>query len=553
MDLTIPLILAVGYVAVKLSKKEPRTQENPTNVESSIGSNLYSSRDTLKNQQALQKKSDERYEKAKNPMLTGIIPELFNTACDIDCPETSPSVSSNTVLPSLGSGKLTDKEAQILTGPMFRQGGNVQGSQLNSVVFDSNFKPTKEGFSDLAGTPVSTAMNLQPFFGGSVKQNTNTDTQSVDVLGLFSGTSELYKKKQESAQFFAPVQQNIYGNAYEPDHSRYIQSNLKTNLLPGPQTKEAPINALNTRVNPKTGDELYVNPKQSYQGRHVDGLKGETRGVFADFKRQGPETFYDNSSDRYIVATGQTVQKSRGTFVNGKEGLSETPLPLGQIYDPQSLKNSVRLTKESKGILGELESLVNPDKRTTDTRQVIGNARGSNNVVDLTDIEKYIVREQERATTNLTYIGGNQTNQRKPVIYSNEGARETCKVEIVNHMNTPERSKLPGSRLQYDNMEVSCGKEQISDLQSYMLKFEEKTKLYTSKESVPNVQLKSDAGRETLYEGHRVNKITGPVTQSSDLGEKMYREDYKELNRLEDSSVAAEKQKVGNDTYIKRF
>jgi hypothetical protein len=558
MDLTIPLIVGSLFVGLKLSQKQSREKEKEVILEQPVGNNIYASRDALKNQKELQKKADERFEKSKNTFISGIVPELFNTSCQVDCGEiTDPvAITGKTLLPSIGSGKLTDKQAQILGGPMFR-GSGISGlpqDAANTTIFNPKSSGSaKEGFSDLAGTPVTTSMNFQPFFGSSVKQNTNIENPAIDILGLYSGASELYQRKQEAKPFFAPEQQNIFGSHFIPDQSRYIQTNLKTNLLPATQTKESPINAHNLRVTPKSGEELYVNPKQSYEGRTVDGLKGATRGIFSEFQKNTPETFFEKGAERHIVATGQTVQRTREVFENGKEGLSEQPLPLGQIYSVDQLKNSTRLSKEASSVLGELESLVQQDRRTTDSRFVLGNAKNSDHSIDYADIDKYLVREQERDTTNLTYLGAPRPNQTKPVTFSNEGARETCKIQVENHLVNPGRGNAQQSREQYLNCNQNSGKEQLEDLHNYILSFEEKTKVNLGADNISCVRLKSDENRRTKFDGQIVNRITETVTRSQDLGEKIYKNDYKQDNRLEDLALASLVQSKGNETFIKRF
>jgi len=57
---------------------------------------------------------------------------------------------------------------------------------------------------------------------------------------------------------------------------------------------------------PKTVDELRVasNPKESYEGRFISGQQGSTRGYQAEVKKNTVNSYYKNSSKRYLKTGG---------------------------------------------------------------------------------------------------------------------------------------------------------------------------------------------------------------------------------------------------------
>lgn len=562
MDLTIPIIFAIGYTAYSLSEKESRSSEQLRTKKSenskSVGDNIYSSKDTKLNRIKLQEKADKRYDKSKNTQLTNIVPNLFNTSCQVDCKgEIIPQRTVQTVLPSVTENQTIDKASQILSGPMFRT-SDIGGIQQNSNT--TIFTDTKENFSNfssLAGgnVPVNSHNNMQPFFGGSVKQS----NKDIDTVGMFTGNSPLYQSKTEASSFFVPEKQNIYGAQFNPDLSSYVQSNLKTDLLPAAQIKETYILADNLRPTYKTIDELEVNPKQSYSGRIVEGQKGSERGLFESFNKNRPETIVENSPTRYIVE-GQSKAAIRENFINGKENLSESALGLNPGSDPSMIKQTTRLTKDLEDIFSSLTqtSTLNSDKSFG-----FRNSQASNYQTDFLKKDSIKIRDQERDTTNQSYIsmpkntslglkkqdiecprttikdtnlyshiGNSQTENKKPINYSAEETRESCKIEIENYISAPNGNIRQQSREQFDNTMFSTTKEVLSDLQNYMSGKLEGDKVRTTSDNL-NVKMRHDDNRENKYQGANFNRIVQVIPEFAVLGENTKGiNEYKQFDRL---------------------
>ena len=187
-------------------------------------------------------------------------------------------------------------------------------------------------YSKLSGQPIEKQEfkhnNMQPFFGGSIKQNTNTQSNSI-LLENYNGSTD-HNKTEVNAMFKPQMNMgNVNGFKNSPDNSRFKASITRQHEFPIESIKVGP--GLNQKygkqglggfqqfeiqelVKPKTVDELRVksNPKLEYKGRINSGLKGKKRAEAIDINKNRPDTYYKNSPDRYFKTTGATLrEKSR--------------------------------------------------------------------------------------------------------------------------------------------------------------------------------------------------------------------------------------------------
>ena len=193
--------------------------------------------------------------------------------------------------------------------------------------------PETGGFNgiSLTGNQISpsefTHNNMQPFFGGGVKQNLD-EFSTRGTFENFTGTVDSYQKKQEQTPLFQPQKNmsNTYGaqnlDGYMLD--RYYVSNIRSNESPIQQVYVGPgLNQGYTNepsggfqqadtldyVMPKTTDEIRVktNPKISYYGRVNSGQKIAKPGKIGTVYKNQPDTFYVQQPDRYFTTTGQII------------------------------------------------------------------------------------------------------------------------------------------------------------------------------------------------------------------------------------------------------
>ena len=203
--------------------------------------------------------------------------------------------------------------------------------------------------------------NMEPFFGGSVKQNTRADANRT-LLQNHTGTNPLFKHKKEVKRMF-PVVKNIFAVGGMPvannrETDRYIPSIRKTNILPFEQIRVAPgLNKDMTSDTTNIGfhdtyrplgkgsykpvNELRVNPKLTYKGRIV-----------------GEKFFVTKQQKAKPVISRQPVDLSFTTFAPGnKEGFNssgnykyrENVVTGTQVKKAQVLSQDTIILKNTEG------------------------------------------------------------------------------------------------------------------------------------------------------------------------------------------------------------
>ena len=197
---------------------------------------------------------------------------------------------------------------------------------------------------------------LQPYFSG--KGGYGSDTLNQEHINsraqrkneLFSGSLNNldYRPKIERSPLFNPVVglTNIYGSPVMTDfyEKRYEPSREKRNELPFQQVRVTPGLGLGAnennkqgyqdmlRVMPKTVDELRTkdNPKISYPGRIVEGMKGHKGPIVAKSYKRRPNTFMEMGSEWLIPGVGEIKapkiegEYNPGTLATINRGTMET-------------------------------------------------------------------------------------------------------------------------------------------------------------------------------------------------------------------------------------
>ena len=197
---------------------------------------------------------------------------------------------------------------------------NTTGRPMDNVARAG--APSSEFVSLLSGqTTEAFHNNMMPYFKGNHVQNIKDDAFS-NRLGRFTGQDETFRPvKQENSSFFDIVP-NVglpYGSPSftmnEDVMSRYIPSQKRQGEFPIQKINVGPglaagftaepsggLNQSNARdfVLPKNVDELRVltNPKLTYEGRVIAGLKSGQRGLQAPVVKRRPERWYRNTPDR---------------------------------------------------------------------------------------------------------------------------------------------------------------------------------------------------------------------------------------------------------------
>jgi len=241
----------------------------------------------------------DSYNAARNATSTGVIPQVgFNQGI----------LNNNT------TGRPQDSTA--------REGG--ERDFFISPLSGQSVK--KEAFHD----------NMVPFIKSKNQQNLNFDSNS-NRLGRYTGNDETYRPKKHEVKSFFDVTPNnswVYGSPSFTESvglDRYVASQKRQNEKPFQDIRVGPglaagytaqpvggLNQANARdyILPKTVDELRVltNPKLTYEGRVVAGLKSGQRGLQAKPFKHRPERYYNSNPERGTLSSAVKASQLREKF-----------------------------------------------------------------------------------------------------------------------------------------------------------------------------------------------------------------------------------------------
>ena len=204
---------------------------------------------------------------------------------------------------------------------------NRESNQTDFFISPLSGQPlVKEAFHD----------NMVPFIKSKNQHNVNIDAYS-NTLGRHTGNDETYRpKKQEVKSFFDLTANNsfVYGSPSFTDAvgtDRYIPSQKRQSEKPFQDIRVGPglaagytampvggLNQANARdyILPKSIDETRVltNPKLTYEGRIVAGIKSGQRGLQAKPNKNRPERYYNSNPERGNMSSAIKASKQRERF-----------------------------------------------------------------------------------------------------------------------------------------------------------------------------------------------------------------------------------------------
>lgn len=578
MDLSIPIVGLMAFIGYTLNDtKTPRnTVDSRTKIspsETPSGTNVYTSTFSKEIQAKERRIADILNHKSKDPVNTNIIPELYNSYCKWDCDITGTPIESSskqTILPQVQSVRPKSFNDKIMTGPMFRDinGLNVSSNVVSEsgngpVNFQENFSNIQNGVSSLTGLPAELKHNnMVPFFGSNITQNTNVQGRSV--LEDYTGATDTPRSKREVPKMFENEKQNIYGSRPDGDllsQDRFYQSNLKTNLLPVPQIKVQPLPEEYVRPSFKSVDELRVvnKPKVENKGRVVQGKRYITnRGQQAPVVKNRPDTFYINNSSRYFVGPsavkGQKVRENFKNNFNVKAQATEKTPQIGIAHAGDLTKGQSRVVRRAQvsnlPMTNEMYTIDEDDTRQSYNNDWIRNAGNDIQAPNQIDRKSYTAYEQERETTsrmdllaaadknrgyhqsmpeqaktthkeaNLFSYTGNAVNEVDLPSDYTAAYNYTREKQYINNPDykgaAGQATKSQYDTLQYDNIDIFSGREEIMDLKGY--------KAGGQMENVPlgaegmNIKQRNDDMRKSKYDGFNVNRVRADTANLFNIG-----------------------------------
>lgn len=387
--------------------------------------NIYSSKYWEKVKADEQARSNDMYEKAKNPFKTGVISKPAYS--DMFMPQNNGNNANNNYVASL------------------------TGEQINIGNFTHN--------------------NMQPFLRKNVTQNTNVEA-FTSKLDMSMGTNSFWKKKEEVPCFFEPTANsggNICGMKNNDDFykSRIELSGRTNNYFPIQSVRVGP--GLNQGygsegvggfqqtdsldyAKPRNIDDLRskINQKNTYFEIPFQApIQGTAqRGVVAPYKKNRPDTTYRQTEDQWLKTTGAITKETARPVVNVKA----TARPDLHKEYKGSVKHSTAVG--IKDDYGKQNVMVyNNERQTTQSKTVVSNLTSIVKaiVAPVVDAMKYTMKEY---TVEAPRGVGNPSIQipEKPTLYDpdNHIMRTTVKETTVHDS---EMNNLTGAKETYSALE----------------------------------------------------------------------------------------------------
>ena len=213
-------------------------------------------------------------------------------------------------------------------------------------------------FTSLTGNTVNAKHmehnNMVPFFGSKITQQSGEQGYE-GLLDLYTGAGSQQNKKEGIAPMFKP-ESNMSHVRGTPVSTEFYQSRMRnvltskmSNVKPWQEIRVGPglgkgytsqgsggfnagMEARNCQL-PKTVDELRVatNPKVTYGGQVLGAFVGKGNCAPANSETIGkvyknrPDTYYENSADRWFTTTGQEkAQTARSAVILQPENRTTT-------------------------------------------------------------------------------------------------------------------------------------------------------------------------------------------------------------------------------------
>jgi hypothetical protein len=234
---------------------------------------------------------------------------------------------------------------------------------------DPNYLKGEYIISPLSGQRIPTKEykhnNMQPFFGGRMKQNIAPQA-NTGILDAFNGGGSTQIKKREVENMFA-ASRAPFGNPYGmEDNTDFFQSRVQE---PISRNGERPFEQIkvgsalgekygitgkggfqqleiNEIMRPKDTNQLRVlsNPKETYDTPVVPGQHFITEAMqdAGEVRKYRPDTFYvDETGERFFTTTGELIKETvRSVQVLPHTTRPETSVEYGGIASSQDFGES---------------------------------------------------------------------------------------------------------------------------------------------------------------------------------------------------------------------
>lgn len=283
--------------------------------------------------------------------------------------------------------------------------------------------------------------NMEPYFGGRIKQNMTDDRNRV-LLETFTGVSDTPKNKCEVKSFYDQKKNagNVFGMANYDEffRERMDAPKRRNNEMPVEQVRVGPgLNKGYTemptggyqqyevgeiaRQGQKCVDELRVKskPKTTFEARTVDGLKTGLRGDSASVDKNRPDRYFEQTPDMYFKTTGAYFKPAN--------------VPQYNVKATNRLTTSRDYTGTAKGANkrradGSIRLSTKPQFKESGVRNAILSFFGAGTADDYGKKDIVVYNNERDLTTTKTYQG-NVTSLIKAIVAPLEDVLRVSKKE----------------------------------------------------------------------------------------------------------------------------
>ena len=241
-------IIGVGYL---LSSDKPKNIINEKYIkvnpeQKPNGTNILNSNRSYNIWQDEQKKAHDLFEKTKDPVKTNVLipgPPFVKNKVDYNSEKLPIEFNQSTDFGTTYLNYDGTKEINPGNNSTINNSNVPNSGGWSQISTDSSsINPgTLEGFT--SNSNENPHNNMQPFFGGHVRQNVD-EFATRGIVENFTGTSDTYQKKKETGLFFKPVKNltNPYGmQSFDSNlYDRFKTSRIRNNEAPIDQIRVGP-------------------------------------------------------------------------------------------------------------------------------------------------------------------------------------------------------------------------------------------------------------------------------------------------------------------------
>lgn len=324
--------------------------------------------------------------------------------------------------------------------------------------------------SPLSGQMIATKdfkhNNMQPFFGGRIKQNT-APAANTGLLDAYNGGGSTQVKKREVENMFA-ASRAPFGNPFGmEDNTDFIQSRVQAPISRNGEKPFEPVRVgagvgekfgmtgkggfqqleINEIMRPKDTNELRVatNPKETYNQPVVPGKHFITEAMqdSGEVRKYRPDRFYiDETGERFFTTTGELIKETvRSVQVLPHTTRPETSVEYGGVAASQDAGQSyvagtyrTPMTQQYGGA-----GYRNANMEAYYTKNVGGNtADYGKSAIENRPNERSETSERVMALNAVPADAGNVT------IHYNDNARPTRRAEAVGNFIAGAPTKYAG-------------------------------------------------------------------------------------------------------------